>query len=102
MNFLLVAQTILFVDFVDHSFDSCLTSDMHALLSSSDRPIHRVSSSCNPDNTAASSRNDGRNRQEEQPDVIRRCPVKCNMLKRTVVALSDLGLGKFFPQSRPC
>jgi len=101
MNFLLIARTILFVDYVDRSADSCLTSDIHTLLSSSDRSIHDVSPLCNSDNIAASSRcsND---RRQQQSAIIRRCSVKCNMLKRSVVALSDLGLRKLFSQSRPC
>ncbi|KAH0949764.1 hypothetical protein HN011_005011 [Eciton burchellii] len=101
MNFLLIARTILFVDYVDRSAGSCLTSNIHTLLSSSDRSIHDVSPSCNSDNMAASSRC-GNDRRQQQAAVIRHCPVKCNVLKRTVVALSDLGLRKLFSQSRPC
>lgn len=104
MNFILIGRTILFVGncYLDHAAKSCLTSDIQTLLplstatQQSSASIQGKSSSCSNDPVVSSRCGDDK-KQHQWSTITRRCSVSCNMLRRTVVALSDLGLRKLFP-----
>lgn len=104
VNLILIGRTILFVGncYHDHAARACLTSDIQTLLplstATSSASIQDVSSSCSTHHhPVASSRCGDDRRQHQWSTITRRCSVSCNMLRRTVVALSDLGLRKLFP-----
>lgn len=102
---MLIGRTILFVGncYLDNAAKSCLTSDIPTLLplstTTSSALLHEESSSCNTNHSVASSRYGDNRRQNRWSSITRRCSVSCNMLKRTVIALSDL---KSCARNREC